>query len=113
MADKTFTLMATVTASTKRRPDADANELFQASSENLASLACTPLDTLDAMTANLLGLQAPYTTRQTFVEGGLDILKGDILVVGSTEYDIKAVETYEWTPGGTDNYARLILELVD
>ena len=113
MADRTFTLLATVTASTKRRPDADGNELFQASAENLSSLKCTPLDTLDAMTANLLGLQAPYTTRQTFVQGGLDIEKGDILVVGSDEYDIKAVEAYEWTPDSATDYNRLVLELVD
>ena len=113
MADKTFTLMATVTASTTRRPNADAGELFQVPASSIASLKCTPLDQLDAETAHLFGLMTPYTSRQTFVQSGLDIVKGDILTVGSTAYDIRSVESYQWTPDSAAVYARLILELAE
>lgn len=111
MADKTFTLMADTTASTKRRATADGNELFQAPAENITSLACTPIDSMSAELAISLGLTgAPFTTFQTFVQSGLDIVAGDVLVVGSQEYDIRAIEPYEWTPDSEAVYMRLVLE---
>ena len=111
MADKTFTLMASTTASTKRRPDADVNELFQVPATSIASLKCTPIDALDpeiAIHAGLIG--APFTAFQAFVQSGLDIVAGDVLVVGSQEYDIRSIEPYEWTPDSAAVYMRLVLE---
>ena len=111
MADKTFTLMASTTASTERRANADANEFFQAPVENIASLACTPVDALDpeiAIHAGLIG--APFTAFQVFVQSGLDIIAGDVLVVGSQDYYIRSIEPYEWTPDSAAVYMRLVLE---
>ena len=111
MADKSFTLMADTTASTKRRPAADANELFQVPATSIASLACTPIDSMSPEIAISMGLTgAPFTIFQTFVQGGLDIIAGDVLVVGSQEYDIRAIEPYEWTPDSEAVYMRLVLE---
>ena len=103
--------MASTTASTKRRAAADVNDLFSAPAANIASLACLPIDALDpeiAIHANLTG--APFTAFQTFVQSGLDIVAGDVLVVGSQEYDIRSIEPYEWTPDSAAVYMRLVLE---
>ena len=111
MADKTFTLMASTTASTKRRAVADGNELFQAPAASISSLSCTPIDALDpeiAIHAGLTGV--PFTAFQTFVQSGLDIVAGDVLVVGSQEYYIRSIEPYEWTPDSNAVYMRLVLE---
>ncbi len=112
MADKTFTLMASTTASTKRRPAADGTtDLFGDPAANIASLSCTPIDALDPEIAIHAGLTgAPFTAFQTFVQSGLDIVAGDVLVVASQEYDIRAIEPYEWTPDSAAVYQRLVLE---
>jgi len=77
--------------------------------ENIASLSCTPLDPVDAELRTRLGLDTPHELLQTFVEGGLDIEEGDVLVVGSTEYPIRAVEDWDWRPDGAE-YDRLVVE---
>ena len=110
MVDRSFTLMASTTASTKRRPAADGNELFQVPATNIASLACTPIDSMAPETVINADLGAPFTIFQTFVQGGLDIVAGDVFVVGSQEYAIRAIEPYEWTPDSSAVYMRLILE---
>lgn len=104
----TFTLMATVTASTKRTP-AISSGRFGAAATNIASLSCFPLDPVSAEIAARMGLGTPHELLQTFVEGGLDIVEGDILTVASKDYPIKAVEDWYW-PEGSANYQRLILE---
>ena len=111
MADPSFTLMASTTASTKRRPAADdSTELFGDPATYIASLSCTPIDAMNPEQTLATGLGAPFTIYQTFVQGGLDIVAGDLLVVGSQEYDIRAIEPYEWTPDSDAVYSRLILE---
>lgn len=112
MSDKTFTLLATVTASTKRRPTADDNALFDVPAANITSLSCTPLDPVTAEKALELGIGpgAPFNYFQTFVQGGLDIIAGDVLTVSSTDYDIRAIEPYQWTPDSSAVYSVLYLE---
>ena len=88
----TFARRLTVTASTKRLP-AVASGKRGAAVAHLAELKCTPLDPLTAEIAQRVALNTPHETLQTFCGSG-DVREGDILVVGSTEYPIKAVEDW-------------------
>lgn len=112
MSDKTFTLLATVDASTKRRPTADNDDLFDVPSSSISSLDCTPLDPVTAEKAMELGIGsgAPFSFYQTFVQGGQDIIAGDVLTVSSVDYDIRAIEPYKWTPDSNAVYSVLYLE---
>ena len=96
----TFGLLASVTASTKRAPTISSGKRG-AAAENLASLNCTNLDPIDPEIRQTLVLKTPNELLQTFVEGGLDIKEGDILVVGSTEYPIRAVGDWTWPMDAT------------
>ena len=100
-----FTRLASVTASTKRAAVSSGKRA--APSENIASLSCTPLDPASEEIRQRFGLNTPHDLLQTFTEGGLDIVEGDVLVVGSTEYPIKAVSP--WTFGGS-SYKHIIVE---
>ena len=108
MTSLSFSRLATVTASTKRPPAVSGGKRGSPV-EHIASLKCTPLDPVDAELRERLGLKAPMEALQTFVQGGLDIREGDILVVGSTEYPIRAVADWTWPPDGAD-YQQLIVE---
>ena len=116
MLSGSFSRMATVTASTKRGGGIAGTGLEVAYTENLASLKCLPLDPVTpGTTASLAAVGqgreglAFREILQTTVEGGLDIIEGDILVVGSDEYPIRAVAEWTWPPDATD-YMTLILE---
>ena len=103
-----FARMATVTASTKR-PPAMVSGIRGAAETNLSSLACLPLDPVDAELRGRMAIETPHEVLQTFVQGGLDIVEGDVLVVGSREYPIRAVEEWTWPPDSAD-YLRLVVE---
>jgi len=105
-----FERLATVTASTKRGGGYDANGLEVAYTENIASLACLPLDPIDPQIA--LGIEGLgwQEALQTAVQGGLDIVEGDLLVVAGTEYPIRAVADWTWPPSAL---AYMILFLED
>jgi hypothetical protein len=99
-----------VTASTLRRPDVGADKKRSGTPENIASLVCTPLDPLrDPDLFERFGTQASSELLVTYVQGGLDIIPGDILVVSGTEYPIRAVGDWTWRPSATD-YQQLIIE---
>ena len=90
-----FDRMATVTASTKRSAGI-ASGLEAGYVENIASLKCFPLDPLDPnMSSGVKGL-GWHETLQTFTEGDLDIVEGDLLVVATVEYPIRAVAEWTW-----------------
>ena len=108
MTSASFSLMATVTASTKRPPDVSGGKR-SAPATNVASLSCLPLDPVDSEIRERLGLESPMELLQTFVQGGLDIVEGDILCVGTSEYDIRAVGDWTW-PADSADYLHLILE---
>ena len=96
----TFGLLATVTASTKRAPAISSGKRGAAET-NLSSLKCMPLDPIDPEIRRTLTLNTPHELLQTAVEGGLDIKEGDILVVGSSEYPIRAVGDWAWPMDAT------------
>lgn len=106
-----FAKLATVMASTRRSPAISGGKRG-APVTNIASLTCTPLDPADpgeeAEIQRRLSLETPLKLRQTFVDDGLDIVEGDLLVVGGTEHSIRAVAPWTWRR--TDTYLRLLVE---
>lgn len=101
-----FARMATVTASTKRSSGVSSG-LEGAYAEEIASLKCLPLDPVTPEL--MLGIEglAFHEVLQTTVEGGLDIVEGDILIVDYYKYPIRSVADWNWK--GTD-FLTLILE---
>lgn len=99
--------LATVSASTKRATFSSGRR--SAPTEQISSLDVTPLDPVSAELAQRLGLDTPHEVLQTFCEGDLDLQEGDILVVGTEEYPIRALE--EWTYGDTTSYRLVVEEL--
>jgi hypothetical protein len=101
--------LATVTASTKRSP-AMAGGKVGAPAAYLGGVKCTPLDPVDPELRQRMQLETAHELVQTFVVGALDIITGDILVVGSVEYPIRAVANWAASTRGGDAYLHLILE---
>ena len=108
MGSAGFARFATVTASTKR-PPAIAGGKRGSPATNVESLSCTPLDPVDPELRERLGLETPHELLQTFVEDGVDIKEGDLLVVGGTEYPVRAVADWNWPPDAAD-FVQLVLE---
>lgn len=107
----TFTDTAVISCSTKRA--SITGGVRNAPATNLSGLKCTPLDPVDAELAQRAGLSTPIEVWQTFLQGDVDIQNGDILVVGSNEYPIRAVWNYaNWDGLDTENdiWLWLILE---
>jgi hypothetical protein len=104
----TFLRVATVTASTKR-PPAITSGKAGVPVTNLASLKCTRLVLADDAKELRETYQLGTLTNilQCFTQGDLDILTGDVLVIGSAEYPIRLVQAW---PFGDDVRKRLILE---
>ena len=104
-----FRRMAMVTASTKRRPAVSGGLVGSAATE-ISSLKCTPLDPVDPeLRQRIPNVAASQELLQTFVQGGLDIQEGDLLVVGSTEYPIRACGDWYW-PHDAADYVALVVE---
>lgn len=86
-----------VTASTKRNPSAVSGKIG-APVAKLSSLAVTPLWALRPETIQSLGINSPREYRECYhVPTGdtlPDVLEGDVLVHGGTEYIIDSVA--EW-----------------
>lgn len=103
---------ATTTASTKRPPALSGGKVG-APATNLASLLIVPLMPVSAETANVTRLDSPRTSFETFAFPGadninLDVVNGDLLVVGSTEYKIIAVAP--WERPGEGSFLHLVVE---
>lgn len=64
-----FPILATVTASTKRPPAVTSGKRGDAVTQ-IASLKCTPLDTVSSDVALRAGLDTPHNVLQTFCDGG-------------------------------------------
>jgi hypothetical protein len=101
--DTTFAHLATVTAKTKR-----AKTLSGGYTVNLSGIKCWRLTPVDAETRQRPDLRSPHTLYETFFQNGLDIKKGDKLVIDDQEYPIKAVERWPWQM--TDLRLRVIVE---
>ena len=100
-----FDAIATVTASTKRGSISSGKR--STPTENIASLACTPLDPVSAEIRQRPELKTPHELLQTFVDSGADVKEGDILTVSGTDYPIRAVGDWEFA-GST--YLHLVIE---
>ena len=103
-----FDKLATVTASTKRG-GVIVDGLEQDPTTVIASLSCLPLDSVSPEVAQGFEELGWREILQTAVQGGLDIVEGDILVVNSTDYPIRSVADWYWGPNDAD-YQILILE---
>ena len=101
-----FARMATVTASTQRSSGVTSG-LEGIYLEHIASLKCLPLDPVTPEL--MLGVEglAFHEVLQTTVDGGLDIVEGDLLLISGTKYPIRSVAEWDWK--GTD-FLMLILE---
>lgn len=110
MTDLTFKLRATETASTKRPPDVSGGKRGTPST-NIASLACYPLVPIDAQLQERMHLEGAMKLWQTFAQGGLDILEGDLLCIDSTEYPVRYVEEWDWHPDSADRLLIVVEEL--
>lgn len=104
-----LTRLATETCDTKR-PPAIASGKRGAPASHLTGLRCTPLDPVDPETRYRLEIETPHTLLQTFIAGDPDIKRGDVLVMGSAEYPIRAVSDWKWRQ---DVFVHLIVEDLD
>lgn len=105
-----FQKLATVTCGTKRAT-VGATGKRGTPTTNLSGLKCLPLDPLDPEIRIRLELDTPHELLQTMIEGGPDIKEGDVLTVGSSEYDIRSVADWTWRPSATDTLLLVLEEL--
>jgi|GEM_PF-2377943 len=106
-----FSRLATVTASTKRATMVAGKK--GAPMTYIASLKCTPLDPVSAEIQQRMQLKTPHEVLQSFVDGPLDIVEGDVLVVGTKEYPIKSVAEWTFDPStdsGQGKFLHLVVE---
>lgn len=104
-----ITRLATVTASTKRRPVISGG-IIGVPTTKLASVKVTPFQPVSAEIAARNAIGTPHETLQTFVDGAPDIVEGDILVVGSKEYPIKSVENWSSASIGRGSHLLILVE---
>jgi len=109
MTSRSLTRMATVSASTKRSPSISGGKRGSPTTK-LASVSLTPLDPVTEDVRRRTGLETPHELLMCYAVGSVDIKEGDILVVGSNEYPIKAVGEWVASPQGSDGFIELIVE---
>ena len=85
---------ATLSASTRRATVSGGKRTSPIA--NLTGIVCTPLDVVEDEVARRAGLETPHRLLQTFVDAGLDVRAGDLLVVGSEAYPVRAAAAWEW-----------------
>lgn len=105
---RTFDAMATVACSTKRKPTISGGKAG-APATSISSMSCWPLQPLSDQDqlSQTFQLETLVNMLETYVQGTLDILTGDILVIGSTEYPIRIIQS--WPFDGSIRY-RLVVE---
>ena len=104
--DAGFALSATLSASTKRSPTVSGGK--RGTPEvHLVDIWVTPLDPVDPETRQRLALNTPHELLQSFVDGDLDIVEGDVLVVESAEYPVRSAAEWRWRGS---QFVHLILE---
>ena len=109
-----FSRRATTACSTKR-PPAFVSGIRGAPATNLTGLYCWPLMPLDSETSNRFAVETPLHHKQTFLQGTLDIVAGDFLTIGSTDYPIRFVSRYDAYPeaGDTEHEYHLVVEVLE
>ncbi len=101
-----FVRTATLIASTRRPPPLSGGKRG-APLPYLDDIWITPLDPVDPETRQRLALQTPHELLQTFADGGLDIVEGDVLVVDGAEYPVRSAAEWLWR---NSQYVHLIIE---
>lgn len=104
----------TVDASTKRRTDL-GNNLRGAPISHLSSLLVTPLWSLRPETIETLGISSPREFKECYhVPSGdslPDVVEGDVLVHGGTEYIIDHVAEWPDLSGGIPSLQIVVNEV--
>jgi hypothetical protein len=78
----------------------------------LAGVKGSPLDRTSPEVQARLMLDAPMVILQTFVLGSVDITPGDVLVSGTTDYQVRAVELWTDSPVGEGDFKTVYVEMV-
>lgn len=104
-----FERLATTTASTKR--SVKAGSQFGEPTSNLSGVACLPVMPIDPQVAATMNVEAPYELMETFVDGVIDIVEGDLMTVDGIEYRVRAVGDWPFAYSSTA-YKALVLEEV-
>ena len=104
--------LATVTASTKRRPAA-VSGLIGDPETNIATLPITPFQSVSAELALEANIRDAREAKlcHCFTDGNgdlYDVQEGDVLIVTSIEYTVRSVAEYNRPDDGS--YSRLIVE---
>lgn len=98
------------TASTKRNPAVSGSQRAAAVA-NLTGLRCTPLIPVSTDVLARIGTDAPYNLYECYVLGAQDIVEGDILTIGGTDYPVRWAQA--WTGvGPLSSYVHLAVEKV-
>ena len=98
--------LASVSASTKRNP-APVGGKIGSPTTNLTGLSVLSPMPVTPEIKEIYEIKSPRETFVTYIEGSPDIVEGDILVISSTEYHIKAVGGWKASPA----FLELIIEL--
>ena len=75
-----------------------------------ADLLCTPPAPVDMATRESMGLKAPHVVYEVHLEGDPDIKKGDVLVIGTTEYQIHDISPWYMPPPDDVRLLKLVIE---
>ena len=105
MSSPAFTKLATTAASTKRATMTSGKRGTAAT--HLSSVYVMPLYPVDPDLRKRLEIDTPHELLQTFADGSLDIVEGDVLVVSGADYPIRSAA--EW-PFGTTTRRVLVVE---
>ena len=106
--DAGFARMATIVAGTLRPPVITGGKRGTLT-VHLVDIRVTPLDPVDPETRQRLALQTPQELLQSFADGDLDILEGDVLVVAGVEYPVRNAAEWRWRGS---QFVHLILEVL-
>jgi len=91
---RSFESIATISASTKRATMSGGK--ISSTSTIESSLLIVPLMPLDPETQRAQMIENPIGIWITFFEGSYDVKNGDILVIGSDEYNVRSVAPWEF-----------------
>ena len=108
---RAFDRQAVITASTARPPAVGAGGVRGVPVAYLTSIRCTPLDPADpggrGQAEQQLILESQGQILETFVRGSPDLRAGDVLIVGTLRYPIRAVGRWRWR---NETFVRLLVE---
>lgn len=91
MSNRSFEAIADTTASTKRNPAAVGGVIASPQTKLTGLAIVSPLPINDEKIIELYQLKSPRKSFLTYVESGKDIEEGDLLLIGTETYIIKAI----------------------